>query len=171
MSDNLLVDQPAPIGQQIRRLRRGRAWTLAELARRAETSAPTLHRYENGWDRFELATLRKIATALGARLEVRLVPRTGKGNVGSRLPWKSLAKLLSPLFWDQDLSDKQEHRDWVLGRVLVFGNGQQVAAARSYFGDEAIRRAVERRGVDARTRNYWKLILAGAHDASEGAGR
>ena len=74
MSDNLLVDQPAPIGQQIRRLRRGRAWTLAELARRAETSAPTLHRYENGWDRFELATLRKIATALGARLEVRLVP-------------------------------------------------------------------------------------------------
>ncbi len=171
MRDTLLDDQPAPIGQQIRRLRQGCGWTLAELGRRAETSGPTLHRYENGWDRFELATLRKIAAALGARLEVRLVPRTEKRNVGPGVGWKSLAKLLSPLFWDQDLSDKEEHTDWVLGRVLVFGNREQVAAARSYFGDEAIRRAVERRGIDARTRNYWRLILAGARDASEGAGR
>ena len=171
MCDTFLADQPAPIGQQIRRLRQGRGWTLAELARRAMTSGPTLHRYENGWDRFELATLRKIATALGARLEVRLVPRSGKGTVGPKMPWKSLAKLLSPLFWDHDLSDRQEHPDWVLGRVLAFGNREQVAAARSYFGDEAIRRAVERRGIDARTRNYWRLILAGARDASEGAGR
>lgn len=171
MCDTLCCDQPAPIGQQIRRLRQGRGWTLAELARRAQTSGPTLHRYENGWDRFELATLRKIATAVGARLEVRLVPRTETANVEPRLPWKSLATLLSPLFWDVDLGDRQEHPDWVLGRVLAFGNREQVAAARSYYGDEAIRRAVERRGMDVRTRNYWTLILAGARDASEGTGR
>lgn len=172
MCDKSLDDAPAPIGQQIRRLRQGCGWTLAELGHRAGTSAPTLHRYENGWDRFELATLRKIAAALGARIEVRLVPRTEVTDVGpGEVGWKSLAKLLSPLFWDQDLSDRPEHTDWVLGRVLAFGNREQVAAARSYFGDDAIRRAVERRGIDARTRNYWRLILTGASDASEGAGR
>jgi transcriptional regulator with XRE-family HTH domain len=173
MSDKLSPDLPAPIGQQIRRLRQGHGWTLAELGRRAGTSAPTLHRYESGWDRFELATLRKIAAALGARLEVRIVPRPERrGGGGKGMPWKSLAKLLSPLFWDRDLreSDPEEHPDWILGRVLALGNRDQVAAVRRYFGDDAIRRAVERRGVDARTRNYWRLILAGARDASEGAG-
>ena len=64
-----------PIGSEIRRLRQARGWTLAELARRVGTSAPTLHRYENGWDQFKMDTLRKIAAALGASLEVRLVDR------------------------------------------------------------------------------------------------
>lgn len=166
----ILASQPAPIGQQIRRLRQSRGWTLAELGDRAGTSGPALHRYENGWDRFELATLRKIASALGARLDVRLIPAAGTRNPGPPMSWESLTRLLAPLFWDQDPGDSEEHPDWVLGRVLVFGNREQVAAARSYFGDEAIRRVVERRGIDARTRNYWRLVLAGAGDASEGAG-
>ncbi len=68
-------------------------------------------------------------------------------------------KLIAPLFWDQDLGEDEEHPDWVLGRVLAFGNREQVTAARAYFGDAAIRRVIKRRGVDARTRNYWKLIL------------
>ena len=58
MSDNINVLQGAPVGLQIRALRKERGWSLAELARRAGTSAPTLHRYESGWERFELATLR-----------------------------------------------------------------------------------------------------------------
>lgn len=157
---------PAPIGHQIRRLRQDRGWTLAELASRAQTSAPTVHRYESGWDRFELATLRKIAAALGARLEVRLVPRPREEP---RPSWDALSKLLAPLFWDSDLGDEPEHPEWLLGRVLSFGNREQVAAARRYFGDQAIRRAVERRGTDARTRGYWRVILAGARDASESA--
>lgn len=149
---------PAPVGQQIRRLRLDRRWSLAELARRAGTSGPALHRYESGWDRFELATLRKIAAALGARLDVRLVPRSESITVEPR-SWRSLVKLIAPLFWDQDLGEDEEHPDWVLGRVLAFGNREQVTAARAYFGDAAIRRVIKRRGVDARTRNYWKLIL------------
>jgi transcriptional regulator with XRE-family HTH domain len=161
-------DAPAPIGPQIRQLREARGWTLAELARRAGTSAPTIHRYENGWHRFELATLRKIATALQARLEVWFVPLGKKRTVESKPSWKSLVKLLAPLFWDRDLGDRADHPEWIMERVLVFGNREQVAAARRYFGDKVIRRAVERRGVDARTRNYWRLILAGARDASEG---
>ena len=69
MYDNTLSAPPPPIGTQIRHLRRERGLTLSDLAQLANTSAPTMHRYESGWDRFELNTLRKIAAALGAALE------------------------------------------------------------------------------------------------------
>ncbi len=75
MYDKLAFSPPPPIGTQIRRLRKEQGLTLSDLARLADTSAPTMHRYESGWDRFELNTLRKIAGALGATLEVRLIPR------------------------------------------------------------------------------------------------
>ena len=73
----------------------------------------------------------------------------------------ALVRILAPLFWDRKLnvSDLQEHPGWVLGRALMFGAAPQVSAARSFFGDEAIRDAVRKRGIDARTRNYWNLIL------------
>lgn len=156
-----------PVGHQIRELRVARGWSLNELARRVGTSAPALHRYESGWDRFEVATLRRIAAALGARLEVRFVPAARDFEQLSR---RELTAVLSPLFWDRDLVDQDldAYPDWVLVRVLMFGNRHQVACARRHFGDEAIRRAVEKRGVDARTRNYWRLILGGTPDASEG---
>jgi transcriptional regulator with XRE-family HTH domain len=156
-----------PLGHQLRRLREARGWTLADLARQVGTSAPALHRYENGWDRFRVDTLRKLADALGARLDVRLVPAAH-----ARRPpvptAAALRKALAPLFWDRDLrsADLVGHEGWVLGRVLTAGSGVQVNAARAFFGDEAIRRAVARRGVDRRTRAYWKLILDEAADAS-----
>ena len=164
----IMNDKSLPLGHRIRRLRRQRGWTLAELARRAGTSAPTLHRYEGGWDRFELETLRRIAAALGARLEVRLVstPRAAARRVSS----KALALQLAPLFWDRDLreSDLSEHPGWVLERVLTSGHREQVLAARAFFGDEAVGRATERRGVDARTRRYWRLILGESERAPQG---
>ena len=165
MSDKFSAEQP--IGLQIRRLRQARGWTLAELARRAATSAPTLHRYENGWDNFELGTLRKIAAALGARLEVRLATDGRAAAPGRRPARAALVKLLSPLFWDRDLAsrDLDKHPDWVLGRVLTSGNRKQVAAARRYYDDEAFRRALGRRGIDPKTRNYWSLILRGERSA------
>lgn len=157
----------APLGQQIRGLREERGWTLAALARRVGTSAPSLHRYENGWDRFRVDTLRKVAAALGARLDVRLVP-AARVRPGSAPTATALRKLLAPLFWDRDLraSDLQRHAGWVLERVLTGGSSEQVRAARAFFGDDAVRRAVLRRGVDRRTRNYWGLILGAAGDAS-----
>jgi hypothetical protein len=41
----------------------------------------------------------------------------------------------------------------------MFGGREQVAAARSWYGDHALREAAGRRGIDARTRNYWNLVL------------
>jgi transcriptional regulator with XRE-family HTH domain len=156
-----------PLGHQIRHLREARGWTLAVLARRAGTSAPALHRYENGWDRFRVDTLRKVADALGARLDVRLVP-AARARPRSAPTAPALRKALAPLFWDRDLraSDLTDHAGWVLERVLTAGGSEQVQAARAFFGDDALRRAAARRGVDRRTRHYWRLILGGAGDAS-----
>lgn len=170
MSDNINATVHGTIGQRIRHLRSERGWSLAELARRVGTSAPTLHRYENGWDRFELGTLRKIASALGARLELRLVE--------AKTPWRSrptqpgrVVRVLAPLFWDHDLteSDLEGYPGWVLERVLTFGNPRQVGEAANYFGVGPILEAIERRGVDDRTRNYWRLILEGVRDETQGA--
>ncbi|MFQ5810869.1 MAG: helix-turn-helix domain-containing protein [Armatimonadota bacterium] len=160
MNDNSVPFPPAPIGAQIRNLRASKGWSLEELAARAGTSAPTLHRYEGGWERFELATLRRIASALGARLEVRLLPSRRRSREPGRSAW-DLVRLLAPLFWDKPLalSNLTDHPLWVLRRVLLFGDARQVDAARRFFGDHAIREAVAHRGVDARTRTYWHLIL------------
>ena len=166
MFDN--IEYPSPIGSEIRRLRQARGWTLAELARRVGTSAPTLHRYENGWDQFRMDTLRKIAAALGASLEVRLVDRASPTTPVSA---RALVRRLAPLFWDARLRVEllDAHPEWVLGRVLTFGEPAQVAAAHQFFGDDAIRRAIRRRDVDARTRNYWNVLLPEPSHAPEGS--
>jgi transcriptional regulator with XRE-family HTH domain len=157
------ASNPALLATQIRTLRSARGWTLAQLARRAGTSAPTLHRYESGWDRFELATLRRIAGALGASLEIRLRPMARR----ARPTRARLVELLRPLFWDKPLvaSDLTDHRSWVVARVLMFADRDQLRAARDYFGDDAIREALARREIDARTRAYWDVVLSG-RDAS-----
>ena len=161
-----------PLGHRIRGLRRERGWTLEELARRAGTSAPTLHKYENGWDRFELETLRRIGAALGARLEIHLIPAAQPPAATRRPSAKTLVKTLRALFWERELreSDLAGYPGWVLERVLTSGNHSQVRAARAFFGDDAVRRAIERRGVDPRTRAYWRLILGREEHASQGFG-
>ncbi len=169
MDDNS-SSHPQPLGAQIRRLRLARGFSLTELAKRAGTSAPALHRYESGWDRFGLATLRRIASALGARLEVRLTPGRQSTEDGPDLPAVDLVRLLAPLFWDKPLSaaDLDAHPRWVLTRALMFGDRRQVAALRRRYGDDAVLRAARSRGVDAKTRNYWELVLRGSSDAPQG---
>ncbi len=168
MCDNFSL-QPPPIGAQIRALRVAKGWSLAELARRVGTSTPTLHRYESGWDRFELATLWRVARALGASLEIRLLPRE-PSSPSARPTTRDMVRLLRSLFWDKPLaaSDLIDHRSWVLARVLLFGDRPQVEAARRFFGDKAIGEALRRREIDARTRAYWNVILDDG-DASEGS--
>jgi len=168
MSDNTL-DAPL-IGHQIRLLRQRGRWTLAELARRAGTSAPALHRYENGWDRFELETLKRIAMALDARLDIRLVPGAAPSPAAGRVSAKALVRQIAPLFWDRPLrqADLTRHAGWVVERVITSGRREDVDAARAYFGDEAFRQALPRRGVDSRTRQYWRVILGEEKHASKG---
>jgi hypothetical protein len=117
----------------------------------------------------QIRTLRRIAAALGAELEVRLRAAhsldTAKGPA-------ELRRFLAPLFWDRRLSveDLRNSPLWVLGRVLTYGDLAQVQAARRFYGDDAVREAIGRRGIDPRTRNYWQLLLDTEH-APEGTQR
>ena len=150
-----------PIGTQIRKLRKQKGLSLADLARRCGTSAPTLHRYEGGWDRFEVATLRRIAAALGTRLDVRMVPLAAQKEPRAKKPG-DLVDLLAPLFWDKDLTedDLGEYPIWVLKRTLMFGSWVQVSAVRHFYGERLVLQAANARGVDARTRNFWNILLS-----------
>ena len=59
---------------QVARLRIERGLTQAQLAELVGTKQPSIARLERGDSEPSVALLRKIAKALGARLEVNLVP-------------------------------------------------------------------------------------------------
>ena len=106
-----------------------------------------------------MRTLERVARALDAGLEVRFV--RAAIEPAAQHTAQEVVEVLAPLFWDRELrvSDLSEHPAWVLGRVLMYGQYDQVRVGRSFFGDDAIATAIERREVDARTRNYWRLVM------------
>jgi AcrR family transcriptional regulator len=132
---------------------------LKELANSVGTSVTAVHRYESGWDRFEIRTLRRLAAALHARLEIRLEP-IDHDRASSVSPF-DLVRRIRPLFWDVDLTTTHlvENPQWVVRRVLQYGGWDEVSLVRRHFGDDAIRLAVQHRSVDARTRRLWSLVL------------
>lgn len=160
MNENLTPIGSLPPGAALRRLRLERGLTLRALAERAGTSPSALHRYENGWDRFELRTLRRLAEALEARLVVTLEPidRT----VPPPRTDRELVELLRPLFWDVDLEVQHlsENAAWVIRRVLEYGDRDAVTAVRHRFGDAAVFEASRHRSVDPKTRRFWDVVLA-----------
>lgn len=65
------------IGQDIYAARTAKGLSQARLAEMVGTKASAISRLENAdYDRYSVPTLRKIADALGMRLEVRLVEET-----------------------------------------------------------------------------------------------
>ena len=60
------------IGEQLTELRVESGLTQAEIAKKIGTTASAISRYENAeYDRYEIQTLRRIAEACGARLEIK----------------------------------------------------------------------------------------------------
>ncbi len=147
------------ISELLSRQRLNKGLSLSQLAARADTSPATLSRYENGWRRFELYTLRKMASALGCRLEIDLVPL--KQEVGS--PEKNtVVDTLKRLFWDSplDASLLDSYPKWVTRRVLEFGTLDDARMLISYLG--------RRRFLDitsqidftcAKTAVFWERML------------
>ncbi len=72
-----------------------------------------------------------------------------------------MKRLIKPLIWDRDLKsqDLDSYPRWIIMRVLTFGNLEQARLVRSYYGDEAIRDAIDSRGMDERTRIFWHAVL------------
>lgn len=149
---------PPPLGPFLRRLRTHKKLSLKELSEILGTSESAIHRYESGWDRFELRTLRRLARALDADLEIRLTPR--QAEEPSTDP-RDLAARFAPLFWDVDLVAQHllDHPQWVLRRVLEYGDLQQNRLARRYFGDEAVAEAAYHRSLNPRVRRFWEVVL------------
>ena len=153
-------DAPAPdLSGQLARARQRARLSLSDVARRAGTSAATVCRYERGWSRFELYTLRKLATALGCRLTVRLDPALQQER---RVPAAAAARAWRRLFWDHPLckADLRRHPVWTAERVLEYGNLEDVRLLRGYYGrDRLLALVQEARFGSARTRAFWTAML------------
>lgn len=147
------------ISSQIRELRIKSGLSLAELARRINSSAATLSRYEKGWDRFELATIRKIADALGCRLDIQLAPTAPRRSSTSGAAANARLKRL---FWDHKLanSDIRRHPVWVTERVIEYGSLRDVRTLIDLFGKRAfLRHVASCRFGSAKTASFWNAIL------------
>jgi len=148
-----------PISQQLRDRRRERGLSLAQVAARSGTSAATLSRYENGWTRFEVYTLRKLAAALGCELSVTVTPRERP----ARPEPEDVVARLGRLFWDRRLEVRHlEHNTtWVVERVLEYGGLEDIHMLVGLLGrDGFLDRVSEARFSSDRTRVFWDEILA-----------
>ncbi|MCP4901821.1 MAG: helix-turn-helix domain-containing protein [bacterium] len=147
------------LSQQLRERRLDLGLSLRQLARRTDTSAATLSRYENGWTRFEVYTLRKLATALDCELDVKLVP---KHRSESRPRIAEVARKIGRLFWDRPLESGHLEKNtlWVVERVLEYGNLDDIASLVGLLGREAfLHRVSEARFSSDRTRVFWEHVL------------
>lgn len=144
---------------QLRHWRKTAGLSLGAVARRADTSAATLSRYENGWQRFELRTLRKIAKAIGCTLEVRLRPASRPATTMS--PSQVIGQL-QRLFWDAKLTtrDLEEHFTWIVERVLEYGALPDVKALLALAGKTKFLGAVAESRLAGRTETFWMHMLA-----------
>ena len=148
------------VSKQIRARREELGLSLAQLARRADTSAATVSRYESGWARFEVYTLRKLATALGCELVISLRP---KDRPPHRPSPSEVVKRLQRLFWDQRLA--VEHLEanslWVVERVVELGDLDDVRLLIGHLGKERfLQHVAEARFSSEKTRAFWQQILA-----------
>jgi transcriptional regulator with XRE-family HTH domain len=131
--------------------------TLARAARRAGTSAATLCRYERGWSRFELPTLRRLAAALNCRLDVRLIPVVIPPARGGPTGFARLRRL----FWDRRLAegDIERHAAWVVGRIVEHGDLEDVRWLAAKLGtDRFLALTADVRYSSARAARLWEGI-------------
>jgi transcriptional regulator with XRE-family HTH domain len=153
------MNRPTDISRQLGARRKELGLSLAQVARRVNTSPATLSRYENGWTRFEVYTLRKLATALDCRLVVRLDPKMRRRSRPQR---SDVVEKLRRLFWDQDLTVRhlEENPIWVVERVLEYGNLEDVHHLVRYMGrDTFLHHVSGARFSSNRSRVFWQQIL------------
>jgi hypothetical protein len=71
---------------------------------------------------------------------------------------------LRRLYWDHDFEKVSDidHRDFVVGRILIEGDWNSVQWLRNRIGDEQLRDWIERhegRGLSRQQLRFWELIL------------
>jgi hypothetical protein len=74
----------------------------------------------------------------------------------------ALPKALHRYFWDVDAKrlNIRKYRQFVIERILEFGDEKAIRWVRRTFGDDAIRQVVcQSRRISKRTANFWCLLL------------
>jgi transcriptional regulator with XRE-family HTH domain len=148
------------ISKQLRRRRSELGLSLSEVARRVGTSTATLCRYEKGWERFGLNTLRKLAVALDCEVSVNLTPRS---KPTTKPQSARTVRQLRRLFWDRRLQEKDltAHPVWVVERVLEYGQLADVHLLMQVLGHERFMECVSQARFGCRrTAGFWQSILA-----------
>ena len=148
------------VSRQLKRRRIEMGLSVYDLARLADTSPATISRYENGWTRFEVGTLRKLAMALDCRLDVNLSAYTNATkDIASE---KEIIKQLKRLFWDAEFSKDtvEDYPVWVVERVLENGRLSDVHALQLLMGKERFLKSVQKATrLSPETRVFWNGIL------------
>lgn len=93
-----------------------------------------------------------------------MVPATPKASTPNPLP-----EALRRWFWDCDFDALtwEEHRDFVVRRILSVGTWDAVCWLRTNVGDPALRQWIEQhqgRGLSSQQLRFWELVLDLAPD-------
>ena len=72
-------------------------------------------------------------------------------------------KFRQSLFWDTDPEkiDTEKNAEYIIERILDFGNDREVSWLRKFYDPNLIRKVVENpRRSNPRTKNLWTLLLS-----------
>jgi hypothetical protein len=74
---------------------------------------------------------------------------------------KDAKRLFDPtLFWDAESVDIEQHADYIIARVLDFGDEKDLKTLREIYADEKLIGVVkERRGLLSMTRRFWSVCF------------
>jgi transcriptional regulator with XRE-family HTH domain len=119
------------IAAQIQTLRETRGWKQKELAQKTDMGPARISVMENpSYDRFNLSTLRRLASAFDVALTVRFEPFSSLVNWVANL---SPEKLSVPGF-DQDSLSKPETQTLISPRAMTVASGVFGALGLGYSG-------------------------------------
>jgi len=94
--------------------------------------------------------------------EYQQTGRTGKTLTDIKMNnIKDPKRLFDPtLFWDAESVDIEQHADYIIARVLDFGDEKDLKTLREIYADEKLIRVVKgRRGLLSMTRRFWSVYF------------
>jgi hypothetical protein len=71
-----------------------------------------------------------------------------------------MERINKTLFWDCEPPDPERHGDFIIGRILEYGNEHDLRALREIYPDSRLIEVVKhRRGLSKRTRGFWLIYF------------
>ena len=64
------------------------------------------------------------------------------------------------LFWDAELVDIEQHAEYIIARVLDFGDEKDLKTLRGIYADKKLIGVVrKRKGLSSMTRRFWSIYF------------